>query len=158
MGYDYYDISQYARSTDLSAAASAGVGALIGSMIGMYFIIILIIAVLQIIANWKLFTKAGESGWKSIIPIYNLVILFKISGLSPWLILAYLATVIPVVGWIVLLVISIFQVRGLAKAFGRSTPFAIGLLLVPTIFYMILGFDSSTYIGNNSKKDVIDEQ
>ena len=30
------------------------------------------IAILTIVANWKVFTKAGRPGWASIIPIYNL--------------------------------------------------------------------------------------
>ena len=30
-----------------------------------------IIGVLMIIARWKIFEKAGEPGWKSIIPIYS---------------------------------------------------------------------------------------
>ena len=78
-------------------------------MIGVYSVIVLIIAILQIVANWKIFTKAGERGWKSIIPIYNLVILLRISGLSSWLVLAYLAALIPVVGFIVVIAIDILQ-------------------------------------------------
>lgn len=35
--------------------------------------------ILLIIAYWRIFEKAGESGWKSIIPIYNTYILFKIA-------------------------------------------------------------------------------
>ncbi len=36
--------------------------------------------VLSIVGMWKIFTKAGEEGWKAIIPYYNLYILCKISG------------------------------------------------------------------------------
>lgn len=39
----------------------------------------LIFYIVLVIANWKIFTKAGEAGWKSIIPIYNGYILYKIS-------------------------------------------------------------------------------
>lgn len=42
-------------------------------------IISIAICILQIVALWKVFEKAGEAGWKSIIPIYNLYILFKIT-------------------------------------------------------------------------------
>ena len=38
---------------------------------GMYLMIAFAWWLLQIIANWRIFTKAGESGWKSIIPIYG---------------------------------------------------------------------------------------
>ena len=105
---------------------------------------------------WKIFSKSGEAGWKSLIPIYNCVILFKISGLSPWLILAYLASVIPFVGWIVVLVISILQANGLSKSFGKSTGFTVGLVLLPSIFYLILGFGNSEYIGTTKKDEPIE--
>lgn len=107
----------------------------------------LVIVLFQILAIWKIFTKAGERGWKSIIPIYNLVILLRISGLSSWLVLAYLAALIPVVGFIVVIAIDILQAYGLSKAFGKSIGFTIGLILLPFIFYAILGLGSSEYIG-----------
>ena len=43
-------------------------------------VIALIFAVIGIIGLWKVFVKAGEKGWKAIIPIYNAYILFKIAG------------------------------------------------------------------------------
>lgn len=42
-------------------------------------IISLALMIVQIVALWKIFEKAGEKGWKSIIPIYNLYILFKMT-------------------------------------------------------------------------------
>ena len=38
---------------------------------GMYLIFAFVWWILQIIANWNIFTKAGEAGWKSLIPIYG---------------------------------------------------------------------------------------
>ena len=141
--YSNYDISPYARDfSDSSAVVAAGA---LGSMIAIYLIIVLVIAILQIIAMWKLFTKAGEKGWKSIIPIYNLVTLFKISGLSPWLILVYLLGAIPIVGGIICLILLIYQANSLAKAFGKGTGFTVGLVLLAPIFYMILAFGDSKY-------------
>lgn len=52
-------------------------------LIAAYLIFVLILAILQIVAWWRIFSKAGEAGWKSIIPIYNVIVLFKICGLSP---------------------------------------------------------------------------
>ena len=34
-----------------------------------YALFAFIFYILQVIAYWKIFTKAGEEGWKSIIPI-----------------------------------------------------------------------------------------
>ena len=132
------DYSSYARGIDTysqytDSVAAAGVGAALGAFMGIYMVIALVVSVIQIVAMWRIFTKAGEAGWKSLIPIYNAVILFKISGLSPWLLLAFLASIIPFIGWIVVLVIYILQANGLAKAFGKSTGFTVGLLLLPVI-------------------------
>lgn len=153
MDYASYYNSYYGNS----AALDAGVGAALGAMLGMYLVIILVIYVLQIIAMWRIFSKAGEAGWKSLIPIYNAIILFKVSGLSPWLILAYLAAIIPFVGWIVPIVITILQANGLSKSFGKSTGFTVGLVLLPSIFYLILGFGNSEYIGNSTNTTVTEE-
>ena len=140
MSYNYsYDLS----SNDLSAGTIAGLSAFLGA----YMIVIIAIAVVQIIAMWKLFTKAGQKGWKSIIPIYNTVILFKISGLSPWLLLLYLTAIIPFVGWIAMIALTAVLAYKLAKSFGKDGGYAVGIYFLPSIFYMILAFGKSQYVG-----------
>ncbi len=114
-------------------------------------IVSLIILVVSIIANWKIFTKAGEKGWKSIIPIYNSVVLFKIIGLSPWLLLIYLAAFIPVIGSIAVIVLSIVSVYYLSKSFGKGAGFTVGLIFLPQIFQLILAFGSAEYVGPYKK-------
>lgn len=54
-----------------SADDSTGVGVLFA---GVWLFVWLVVAVVAIVAMWKIFTKAGEAGWKSIIPIYNIYI------------------------------------------------------------------------------------
>lgn len=109
--------------------------------LGVYLFFWLAVAVVAIIAMWKIFTKAGEAGWKSIIPIYNLYILLKIVGRPGWWILLFL---IPFVNIIVSLVVSI----DLAKSFGKSDLFGVvGLWLFSIIGYLMLGFGSATYVG-----------
>ena len=63
-----------------------------------------------------IFTKAGEAGWKSIIPIWNILILLKIVGREWWWIILFL---IPIVGFIVWIIVAL----DLAKGFGRGTGF-----------------------------------
>lgn len=46
---------------------------------GIYVGIAFIWWLLQIIANWRIFTKAGESGWKSIIPLYGDYVSYRIA-------------------------------------------------------------------------------
>ena len=41
-----------------------------GVSVTMAVILVLVWWILLIVARWKIFTKAGEAGWKSIIPIY----------------------------------------------------------------------------------------
>ena len=135
----YYDTDAILSSTD-SATASVLLG-----FLATYSVVILIIAIVNIVGMWKMFTKAGEAGWKSIIPIYNMVILFKIAGISPWFVLGYLLAAIPVVGAFIALGITIYAMINLAKAFGKGGGFAVGLIIFSPIFYNILGFGKAEY-------------
>lgn len=51
---------------------------LLGGM--LYTVILLVVAyfVLKIVANWKIFEKAGQPGWASIVPFYSNYIEFNI--------------------------------------------------------------------------------
>src|SRR5213083_1115026 len=100
----------------------------------------LLIALFLIVAMWKVFTKAGQPGWASIIPIYNLYVWCKIVGRPWWWILLML---IPFVNFIILIILII----DLAKSFGKGVGFGIGLLLLAVIFFPILGFGSAQYQG-----------
>ena len=95
---------------------------------------------LLIIAFWKIYAKAGEPGWKSIIPIYNLYIFCKITWGKGWM---WILWVIPCVGF----VFDILTMIKLAKAFGKGTGFAVGLIFLPNIFTLILGFGDAQYQG-----------
>jgi Family of unknown function (DUF5684) len=118
-----------AQSED-GAAGGAG-----GSIVG------LLVAVLVIAGMWKVFTKAGKPGWAAIIPIYNLIVLLQIAGKPLWWILLFF---IPVVNIVVIAMIWI----SVAKAFGKGTGFALGLLFLSPIFVPILGFSDAKYIGS----------
>jgi len=96
--------------------------------------------ILMIAACWKIFTKAGQPGWASIIPIYNWYILCKIVGRPGWWVILLL---IPFVNFIVGIILCI----DLAKSFGKGVLFAIGLILLGLIFFPILGFGSAQYQG-----------
>lgn len=116
--------------------------AIAGMMAGMgvYSVIVLVVAVLLIVAMWKIFTKAGEAGWKSLIPFYSSYILFKIAFGNGWW---FLLSLIPYAG----AVMSIVLCFKLSKAFGHGAGFGFGLWLLAPIFYLILAFGSSDYVG-----------
>ena len=98
--------------------------------------------VLMIVSWWKVFEKAGRPGWPAIVPIYNLVVMFELVGISPWLILLVL---IPGLGSLALFIVMIFMNIKLAQAFGKSEGFAVGLILLPIVFVPILAFGSSRF-------------
>lgn len=55
----------------------------------------------------------------------------------------FLLEIIPVVN----IIIDIIMKVKLSKAFGYPGAFALGLIFLPNIFQLIMGFDSSQYIG-----------
>ena len=128
-----------------------------------YMIICIAIAVVAAIGMWKVFTKAGEKGWKSIIPVYNMYTLCKIIGVNPWWILivflSSIVTFIPIIGVLaamaIVIYLNILVAKSTANAFGKDTGFAIGLYFLSPIFYCILGFGEAKYEGANPMNDVI---
>jgi hypothetical protein len=113
-------------------------------MNGIWWIIYFAFIIAVIAGWWMMFEKAGEAGWKSIIPIYNIIILLKIVGRDWWWVLLML---IPFVGLIIWIIVAL----DLAKVFGKGTGFAIGLIFLTPIFALILGFGSDTYKGASAK-------
>ena len=114
---------------------------LAGGLGVVYLIACLVLFVLLVIAYWKIFEKAGEAGWKSIIPIYNTYVITKIACGNG---LLFLLILIPGVGaliWNILIAVK------LSKAFGQGIVYILGLIFLPSIFWLILGFGSSQYIG-----------
>ena len=125
---------------------------------GMYLIFAFVWWILQI-------TKAGEAGWKSLIPIYGDYVSYKIAWQTSyfWLnfilgiLLSYVSnanlnesmflSLIVILLKIALTVINIMYCVKLARAFGRGIGFAIGLILLQPIFLLILGFGSDQYYG-----------
>ena len=129
------------------------------SMIG--FVGTGIFAFFVVIANWMIFKKAGISGWKSLIPVYNMYLQYKICW-KGWigivsLILATAVAVMTGFGVDIFIILipaaisviiqTVFCFK-LAKAFGRG--FIMGLILMLTAGFgrIILGFGRSRYVGS----------
>ena len=128
------------RTSTISDAEAGGILAGIFGMLAAMWLIILALYIIGVIGMWKMFEKAGREGWKSLIPIYNLYVLTEISGQNG---LLFLLILIPGVG---ALIWSIMVAIKLAPAFGKDTGFAIGLILLPFVFYLILGFGKDQYV------------
>lgn len=99
-----------------------------------------ILSVAGIIAQWRVFVKAGEPGWKILIPIYNIYTLFKIAWGSGW---KFLWLLVPLAN----IVVGIMLAFKLARSFGKGTGFGFGLLFLMPLFILILAFGPARYIG-----------
>lgn len=107
------------------------------------FLIVLVylaILVLVIVANWKIYEKAGEPGWASIVPIYNFIVLCKIVGKPAWWTIMLF---IPLVN----IIFAIWALNMLSKSFGKDEGFTLGMIFLPFIFYPILGLGDARYLG-----------
>jgi|688.fasta_scaffold52126_5 hypothetical protein len=121
----------------------------IGEIIAMVIggLILLSYFVILIIAQWKIYEKAGREGWESIVPIYNIYVLFEICGKPGWWTIFVVVPCINIVG-IVFLIIAYME---LAKRFGKSEGFGLGLAFLGFIFIPILGFSDAVYTDPNSE-------
>lgn len=99
-----------------------------------------IVSILAIIALWFVFKKAGEQGWKAIIPLYNAYVLYKLIWGNGW---KFLLLLIPIYN----IIFYIQSMIRLARAFGKGTGFGVGLILVNVVFMCILGFGDAQYQG-----------
>ncbi|GAA4887009.1 signal peptidase I [Flaviramulus aquimarinus] len=93
-----------------------------------WFIFILIIQVIHGLGTWKLYIKAGRQAWEAFIPIYNAVVLMKITN-RPWwwTILLFL----PIVNLIMFPVIWVET----ARSFGKNKTLDTLLAVLTLGFY-----------------------
>lgn len=110
-------------------------------------VVFIILAIYNIIIRWRIFSKARKHAWASLIPIYRDVIMYKVCGITPWVLLLLL---VPVIGWFILAIINIYSKFTLAEGFGKGIGFGFGLWLLGPIFEGILAFSKKTrYLGFN---------
>ena len=121
--YDYY----YEHRAPVSFSLAASIASLA-------------LSVLLIVAMWRIFQKAGKPGWASIVPFYNIYIMYEITWGNGW---RFLMLLIPFYN----IVLGIQTQVKLAKAFGKSGGFAVGLIFLTYVFCPILAFDGSVYQG-----------
>lgn len=154
------------------AAAAGGIMGIIMASLMMFLMIGLVFFVLTVVARWKIFTKAGEAGWKSIIPIYSDYIEWKLSWTNINLFWAMLGLTIvgavlsgmgsssasadggmsfmSIIGSIAVLagaIIALIQKYKLFLSFGKSIGWFIGYIFLNNIMILVLGLGSSEYIG-----------
>ena len=98
---------------------------------------------------WKIFDKAHKPGWAAIVPVYNVLVMLEI-GRKPWWWLVLMCIPGLNVIWILL------TIHYMAKAFGKSVVFTVGIVLFSIVFLPILAFDESQYEDPNGDTPVFD--
>ena len=129
------------------ANKDAAVAGLIMAFIAAYLVVLFIFTAIWVVAHWRIFTKAGQPGWAAIVPIYNVITLLRVVGLSPWWILFPLVLIIPLLGALAYIGWLIWIMHRLSKKFGHGAGFTAGLVLLNPIFILILAFGDSKYQG-----------
>lgn len=133
---------------------------LIESLAGLFFalmILVLVFLVLIIVSFWKIFTKAGKPGWAAIVPIYNSYVIVQVARLPIYyFILVLIPTLLNIAGvevpspgdsiiGLVSFVVWSSISYNLAKQFGKSIGYAVGLIFLPFIFFPMLAFGDAVY-------------
>ena len=161
---------------DYSTAGAGVAGGLIAGILMFMVVIIiisLVIAILKLIGTWKMLTKAGESGWKSLIPFYNQWTLCKVAGISPYWVLEMIivsmintvlngilgSNVISVILSLIVyantIYIWVILSISLAKSFGKDTGFGVATVFFSFITYPMMGMGSATYAGPTPINDPV---
>ncbi len=112
----------------------------IAAVSAIYFALL----ILFFVSLWKIFSKAGQPGWASIVPVYNLYVILKIAGKPGWWLLLFL---VPLVNFI----IFVMAMMGMAKNFGKDGLFAVGMILLSFVFYPILAFGDAKFTDNHGE-------
>jgi hypothetical protein len=64
--------------TSVLAALTPSYAGLFGSLV--FDVVVVVLVVVEVAGMWMVFEKAGDPGWGSLIPVYNLYLLCRIAG------------------------------------------------------------------------------
>lgn len=152
---------------------SSAFAAMMAMMMGSIMCLVvfgLVIVFILIVTNWRIYTKAGQPGWASIVPIYQLFVLMDIIrkprswaviilvlGVAQSILTAMqpgansdrdpnmLISLIQLGVGIASIYFTVRTFRELARVFGHGVGFTLGLMFLPFLFYPILAFGGSQY-------------
>ena len=146
---------------DFAATLLEGLDQVAAVLLLLLMLSCIALLVLVLIATWKIFVKAGEKGWKSLIPFYSVYIQCRIAGIPKifWIDLPVMILLL-VLNWTGRNEMGVYKVLYysnfalqtlsygyLARAFGKKVKFCIAAAFLPVIFLPILGFGSAKYVG-----------
>jgi hypothetical protein len=87
---------------------------------------------------WRMFEKAGKPGWAALVPVYNAWLMVEIVK-KP--VLWFILLLVPCVS----IVFTFLLCIELAKVFGKSAGFGVGMALLPYVFMPIVGLGDAQY-------------
>ena len=148
------------------------VAAVLGLSILLVIVVALVLLVLYVIGRWKTVKKLGGHGWSQFIPAYGDYELAKHAGCDKALVIAATA----LAGAIFIAELSPLQFANnlasalafpyfivdcvvcynVAKAFGKGKGFTVGLVLLPFVFFMILGLGKAQPVSASDENDGTD--
>ncbi|OFI38379.1 hypothetical protein BIU82_03320 [Arthrobacter sp. SW1] len=86
------------------------------------------------------FMKAGQPAWAAFVPVYNDIKLLEIVG-RPWY--WFLLFLIPFAG----IFFAVVALHDLSRSFGKDAGYTVGLVLLPIVFFPMLGHGQARYLG-----------
>lgn len=126
-------------SMSFSTASNIDFNAIISNLIGFGIGIIIVMA-FYFLCSWMLYKKGNQPAWGFLVPFLNIYFLIKMVGKPDWWILLFM---VPFVN----IIMGIMLIHNISKSFGHRTGFTLGLIFLGPIFYPILAFGSSKYVG-----------
>lgn len=132
-----YETTYQTTSSSMSAAEAAA----LGSVFMIFGLIALVCIVISVVAMWKLFTKAGEPGWKALVPVYNAWTFLRLGDQAGWWALVALIPLVNIVA-VVFMAIAAYNI---GLKLGKEGWYVVLYILVPIVWMLILAFDKSTW-------------
>lgn len=137
-----------------------------GMFSGVIILLSVAVSIFMLVVQWRLFKKAGDKGWKILIPIYNIYTYYKLFWAPRWFWITFLLGVATVMTGAMLTpetavlmgivstvaaigsgIIGIVSCVKMARSFGQGGAFAVGLIFVGPVFQAILAFGRYEYVG-----------
>ena len=109
---------------------------------GFLALLLLFTTVLMVASTWRVLQKGGQPGWGCLIPVYNLLLMTRLTGMAWWWVLL---TFIPLVNIAAGIALGIVLPIRLGRCFGKGTAFGLGLIFFPIAFLPLLAFGACRY-------------
>lgn len=105
-----------------------------------YLLVWAAVTIPGVVVGWlAVFPKAGLPRWAALVPFYNVYLL--VVGVARLSVLWFVLLWIPAVQVIAAILVNV----EVAKRFGRSETYGLGLALLGFVFYPLVGFGDARY-------------